>query len=55
MGFIYKITNIEQHRKIMTKIKGRKVSQYTKDNKLVKEYNSISEEERLSGIKKTII
>jgi group I intron endonuclease len=43
--------NIENHREIMARVKGKKVAQYTKDNKLIKEYISISEAGRTSGVK----
>jgi group I intron endonuclease len=47
--------NIEKHREVMTKSKGRKITQYTKDNEFIKEYNSISEAGRLSEATKTNI
>lgn len=47
--------NIEKHREAMTKAVGRKIKQYDKDNKFIKEYNSISEAGRLSGVKKSNI
>jgi group I intron endonuclease len=43
--------NIEKHREAMAKAKGKKVAQYTNDNEFIKEYNSISEAGRVSGIK----
>jgi group I intron endonuclease len=43
--------NIEKHREAMAKSKGRKVAQYSKDNKFIKEYKSISEAGRLSSVK----
>jgi group I intron endonuclease len=43
--------NIEKHREAMARAKGRKVTQYTKDNEFIKEYNSISEAGRLSDAK----
>lgn len=43
--------NIEKHREAMAKAKGRKVAQYTKDNVFIKEYISISEAGRTSGVK----
>jgi group I intron endonuclease len=42
---------IEKHRDAMAKSKGRKIAQFTNDNKFVKEYNSISEAGRLSEAK----
>ena len=45
-----RIDIINNHREIMTRIKGKKVTQYTEDNIPVKEYNSISEAGRISGI-----
>ena len=47
--------NIEKHREIMTKVKGRKVAQYSKENEFIKEYNSISEAGRDSEVKKSNI
>lgn len=47
--------NIEKHRESMAKAKGKKVIQYTKDNEFIREYNSISDAGRLSGIKKSNI
>jgi group I intron endonuclease len=52
---IYYEENIEKHRDVMTKAKGKKISQYTKENKIVKVYNSIREADRISGIKKSNI
>ena len=43
--------DIEKHREVMTKAKGRKVIQYNKDGNIVKEYISISEAGRNSGVK----
>ncbi len=43
--------NIENHREAMAKARGRKVAQYTKDNVFVKEYISIAEAGRTSGVK----
>lgn len=47
--------NIEKHREIMTTLKGRKVIQYANDGTTVKEYNSIAEAGRMSGVKKSNI
>lgn len=47
--------NIKKHREVMTKATGKKVAQYTKDNEFVKEYCSIREADRLSGVKKSNI
>lgn len=47
--------NIEKHREVMTKAKGRKITQYTKNNEFVKEYCSIREADRVSGVKKSNI
>ena len=47
--------NIEKQREAMTKAKGKKVAQYTKDNEFVKEYCSIREADRVSGVKKSNI
>jgi len=44
--------NIEKHRDAMCKAVGRPIAQYTPDNVLIKEYKSISEAGRLSGVKK---
>lgn len=44
--------NIEKHRDAMCKAVGRPVGQYTPENVLIKEYKSISEAGRLSGVKK---
>lgn len=49
------IQNIEVHRQAMTKAVGRKVAQYTADEKLIKEYNSIASAGRESGVKKSNI
>jgi group I intron endonuclease len=42
--------NIENHRIIMAKSKGRRISQYSIDDIFIKEYMSISEAGRLSGV-----
>lgn len=47
--------NIEKHREIMAKSVGRKVAQYSLDNKFIAEYNSISEAGRKSGVTKSNI
>jgi group I intron endonuclease len=47
--------NIEKHREVMTKAVGRKVAQYNIKGELIKEYNSIREADRLSGVKKSNI
>ncbi len=52
---IYYKENIEKHRDVMTRAKGRKISQHTKENEIVKIYNSIREADRISGIKKSNI
>ena len=44
--------DIEKHRDVMCKAVGRPIAQYTPDNVLIKEYKSISEAGRLSGVKK---
>ena len=49
------VVNIEKHRNTMALIKGRKIKQYSKDNELIKEYISISEAGRISGVKKNNI
>ena len=43
--------NIEKHRESMTKAVGRHVGQYSSGGVLIKEYNSIAEAGRLSGVK----
>jgi group I intron endonuclease len=43
--------NIQKHRNAMTKAVGRKIAQYTKDDKFIKEYPSISEAGRTSSVK----
>ena len=45
-----KESKIEKLRESMAKAKGRKVSQYTKNNVFIREYNSISEAGRLSSV-----
>jgi group I intron endonuclease len=50
-----KAINSENHREAMTKASGRKIAQYTKDNMFVKEYISIAEAGRVSGVKKSNI
>ena len=47
--------NIGKHREAMAKSKGKKISQYNLNNEFIKEYNSISEAGRISGIKKSNI
>jgi group I intron endonuclease len=47
--------NIEKHREVMTKAVGRKIAQYTEKGTFIKEYNSIREADRLSGVKKSNI
>lgn len=47
--------NIQKHRIIMTTLNGKRVSQYSKDGTFIKEYMSISEAGRLSGVKKSNI
>ena len=47
--------NIEKHRDAMCKAVGRPVAQYTPENVLIKEYKSISEAGRLSGVVKSNI
>lgn len=47
--------NIEKHREIMTACKGRKIEQYTINDTLVKEYISIRDAGRTSGVKKSNI
>jgi group I intron endonuclease len=47
--------NIEKHRESMAKSVGRKVAQYSLDNKFIAEYNSISEAGRKSGVTKSNI
>lgn len=47
--------NIENHRNIMANATGKKVNQYTTNNEFVREYISISEAGRTSGVKKTNI
>lgn len=47
--------NIDKHREIMTKVKGKKIIQFNNDNIFVREYNSIREADRISGIKKSNI
>ena len=44
--------NIEKHRNIMANATGKKVNQYTTNNEFIKEYISISEAGRTSGVKK---
>ena len=44
--------NIEKHRNIMANATGKKVIQYTTNNEFIKEYISISEAGRTSGVKK---
>jgi group I intron endonuclease len=51
---LYKI-NIEKHREVMAKAVGKRIAQFTKDNVFIKEYISIREADRLSGIKKSNI
>lgn len=47
--------DIEKHRDAMCKAVGRPVGQYTPENVLIKEYKSVSEAGRLSGVKKSNI
>ena len=47
--------NIEKHREAMTRAVGRKIAQYNTKGELIKEYNSIREADRLSGVKKSNI
>lgn len=47
----YENNSIEKHREAMAKSKGRRVVQYTKDNTFVKEYVSMSDAGRTSGVK----
>jgi group I intron endonuclease len=47
--------NIEKHREAMTKAVGRKIAQYNIKGELIKEYISIREADRLSGVKKSNI
>jgi group I intron endonuclease len=42
--------NIEKHREIMTKARGKPVAQYTAENVFVKEYPSIADAGRHSGV-----
>ena len=42
--------NIEKHRKAMAKSKGKPVIQYTKEGEFVKQYISIKDADRLSGV-----
>jgi len=43
--------NIEKHREAMAKAKGKQIKQYTKEGEFVKEYISINEAGRTSGVK----
>jgi len=45
------IINIEKHREIMTKARGKPIAQYTSKNVLIKEYSSIADAGRNSGVK----
>jgi group I intron endonuclease len=47
--------NIEKHREAMTKANGKKISQFNLSNEFVKEYNSIADAGRISGVKKSNI
>jgi len=47
--------NIEKRREAMAKVKGKKIVQYTINNEIIREYNSIREADRLSGVKKSNI
>jgi group I intron endonuclease len=47
--------NIEKHREIMTKCKGRKIDQYSKDNIFIKQHNSIAGAARELNIHKNSI
>lgn len=47
--------NIKKHREVMTKAVGRKIAQYNIKGELIKEYNSIRDADRLSGVKKSNI
>lgn len=49
------IINREKHRKIMTKVLGKKINQYTKEGALIGTYDSIAEATRQTGIKRTNI
>ena len=44
------LINKEQHSKIMTKINGKKISQYSKDNKLLNTFDSIVLASKHTGI-----
>lgn len=50
-----KKVNIEKHRESMAKSVGRKIAQYSKDNQFIKEYISIAEAGRTSGVKSSNI
>jgi group I intron endonuclease len=45
------LVNIEKHRTAMAKAKGKPVIQYTPNDKCVKQYKSIADAGRLSGVK----
>lgn len=47
--------NIEKHREIMTKARGKPVAQYTVENVFVKNYLSIADAGRTSGVKENNI
>jgi group I intron endonuclease len=49
------VVNVEKHREIMANLSGKKVGQYTKDGKLVKEYVSIASAGRETGVSKSNI
>lgn len=43
-------TNIEKHREIMTKARGKTIAQYTTENVFIKDYPSIADAGRHSGV-----
>ncbi len=51
----YKTVPKEKHQKIMAKATGKKVAQYIGFNKLIAEYESISEAARKTGVSKANI
>lgn len=49
------VVNIEKHRNTMALIKGKKIIQYSKDKEPIREYSSIAEAGRTSGVKRSNI
>jgi hypothetical protein len=49
-GGINTCVNIEKHREIMTKARGKPIAQYTSENVFIKDYPSIKDAGRNSGV-----